>query len=201
MIAIMQAAAVPRLHCAMFSFVERFPMPSVRRLIAVSAVLVFAGASLAVAQNAPGHPPMEIQGTVPMASHPGMSAPTRMPTMPGQEAFGTIQEIVQILEADPKTDWSKVDLEALRQHLIDMNEVTLKAEAAPKLAVMAPVTSRQIGAFIPLVVAASYAVVGLWQGLRFIVAGAVIAGLTLGGFFPVPPPISLCGWRRSAAAR
>jgi len=42
--------------------------------------------------------------------------------MPGQDAFGAIQEIVQILDADPKTDWSKVDLEALRQHLIDMDE-------------------------------------------------------------------------------
>ncbi len=38
----------------------------------------------------------------------------------------------EILDADPKTDWSKVDLETLRQHLIDMNEVTLKADAAPK---------------------------------------------------------------------
>ncbi|CDM60634.1 MULTISPECIES: hypothetical protein [Rhizobium] len=35
------------------------------------------------------------------------------------------------MEADPATDWSKIDLEALRQHLIDMNEVTLKADAAP----------------------------------------------------------------------
>jgi hypothetical protein len=52
-----------------------------------------------------------------------------IPTMPGQDAFGAIQEIVGILEADPKTDWSKVDLEALRQHLIDMNEVTLNADA------------------------------------------------------------------------
>ena len=54
------------------------------------------------------------------------------PTMPGQDAFGAIQEIVGILEADPKTDWSKVNLEALRQHLIDMNDVTLKAEAVAK---------------------------------------------------------------------
>jgi hypothetical protein len=53
------------------------------------------------------------------------------PTMPGQDTFGAIQEIVRILEADPKTDWSKVNLEGLRQHLIDMNEVTLKADAAP----------------------------------------------------------------------
>ena len=53
------------------------------------------------------------------------------PTMPGQDAFGAIQEIVRVLESDPKTDWSRVNLEALRQHLIDMNEVTLKAEVTP----------------------------------------------------------------------
>jgi hypothetical protein len=51
------------------------------------------------------------------------------PTLSGQDAFGAIQEIVRILEADPKTDWSKVNLEALRQHLVDMHEVTLKAAA------------------------------------------------------------------------
>ncbi len=33
-----------------------------------------------------------------------------------------------ILEADPKTDWSKVNIDALRQHLIDMNNVTLAAD-------------------------------------------------------------------------
>jgi hypothetical protein len=54
------------------------------------------------------------------------------PTLPGQDAFAAVQEIVRILEADPKTDWSKVNLEALRQHLIDMNEVTLKADAVAK---------------------------------------------------------------------
>ena len=54
---------------------------------------------------------------------------TVMPTSPGQEAFGAIQEIVQILEADPNTDWSKVNIPALREHLIDMNEVTLRAKA------------------------------------------------------------------------
>lgn len=54
------------------------------------------------------------------------------PTLPGQDAFGAIQEIVRMLDANAKTDWSKVNLEALRQHLIDMNEVTLKADAAMK---------------------------------------------------------------------
>jgi hypothetical protein len=55
-------------------------------------------------------------------------AEANTPTMPGQDAFGAIQEIVHILEADPNTDWSKVNLEALRQHLIDMNDVTLNAD-------------------------------------------------------------------------
>jgi hypothetical protein len=62
--------------------------------------------------------------------HQQMGSP--VPTMPGQAAFGAIQEIVGLLEADPNTDWSKVDLEALRQHLIDMNDVTLKANASAK---------------------------------------------------------------------
>lgn len=52
-----------------------------------------------------------------------------IPTSSGQDAFGAIQEIVQILESDPATDWSKVNIDALREHLIDMNEVTLHAAA------------------------------------------------------------------------
>lgn len=47
--------------------------------------------------------------------------------LPGQDAFGAMAEVVRILESDPSTDWSKVDLERLRQHLIDMNEVVLRA--------------------------------------------------------------------------
>jgi hypothetical protein len=45
----------------------------------------------------------------------------------GQSAFAAIQEIVAQLMADPTTDWSRVDIEALRQHLIDMDNVTLRA--------------------------------------------------------------------------
>jgi predicted RNA binding protein YcfA (HicA-like mRNA interferase family) len=55
-----------------------------------------------------------------------------VPTLPGQEAFGTIQEIVRMLEADPATNWSKVDIGALREHLIDMDEVTLRARASER---------------------------------------------------------------------
>ncbi|MDP3958487.1 MAG: hypothetical protein Q8Q26_00080 [Pseudorhodobacter sp.] len=45
----------------------------------------------------------------------------------GQSAFAAIQEIVTLLAADPNTDWASVDIEALRQHLIDMDNVTLRA--------------------------------------------------------------------------
>lgn len=54
------------------------------------------------------------------------------PSMAGQDAFGTIQEVVRILEADPATDWSKVNISALREHLIDMDEVTMRANAAER---------------------------------------------------------------------
>jgi hypothetical protein len=57
-----------------------------------------------------------------------MHAPTGgAPTLPGQDAFGAMAEVVRLLEADPGTDWSRVDLERLRQHLIDMNEVVLRS--------------------------------------------------------------------------
>jgi hypothetical protein len=45
----------------------------------------------------------------------------------GQSAFAAIAQIVEVLNADPTTDWSKVSIEALRQHLIDMDNVTLRA--------------------------------------------------------------------------
>ena len=59
--------------------------------------------------------------------HSMSHVPGGAPTLPGQDAFGALQEIVRILEADSATDWSKVNLERLRQHLIDMNDVTLRA--------------------------------------------------------------------------
>jgi hypothetical protein len=113
-------------------------MPSLRRLAAVGAVLAFAGAGVALAQNLPAHPPMgpdqmhHSQGAMPMDGHHHAGTESAIPALPGQDAFGAIQEIVQMLDADPKTDWSKVNLRGLRQHLIDMNEVTLQADDSAK---------------------------------------------------------------------
>jgi len=61
---------------------------------------------------------------------PDGTATNAAPAEPGQAAFAAIQEIVEILEADPHTDWTRVDIEALRRHLIDMNNVTLNARVA-----------------------------------------------------------------------
>ena len=82
--------------------------------------------------QAPGALQQHQQQMMQMHGHGMGQMGAAMPTMPGQDAFGAVQEIVRILEADPKTDWSKVDLEALRQHLVDMNELTLKAAAAAR---------------------------------------------------------------------
>ena len=111
-----------------------------RAALAIALGVTLAGAMVAhtvFAQNPPAagpgqpdhHESMPSHGSEMHAQH--MQAMRAMaggaPTMPGQDAFGAIAEVVRILEADPATDWSKVDLERLRQHLIDMNEVTLRS--------------------------------------------------------------------------
>jgi hypothetical protein len=46
----------------------------------------------------------------------------------GQDAFSAINAVVTRLEADPETDWSRIDIDALRNHLISMHEVAVNAE-------------------------------------------------------------------------
>lgn len=57
-----------------------------------------------------------------MAMPQGSDSPL---TAPGNAIFGAVQEVIAKLDADPATDWSKVDIERLRQHLIDMNRVAI----------------------------------------------------------------------------
>ncbi len=61
------------------------------------------------------------------AQETALKSKRQTPSEPGQSAFASIQEIVQILDADPQTDWSRVDIPGLRRHLIDMSNVTLYA--------------------------------------------------------------------------
>jgi len=58
------------------------------------------------------------------------ATPAAKPTQVGQAAFAAVAEIVRILEADKSTDWSKVNLEALRQHLRDMDLVLMQSRVA-----------------------------------------------------------------------
>ncbi|PUB12363.1 hypothetical protein [Yoonia sediminilitoris] len=46
---------------------------------------------------------------------------------PGQGAFAALSEVVRVLEADPETDWSRVDLAGLRLHLVDMDRLDTHA--------------------------------------------------------------------------
>lgn len=67
----------------------------------------------------------------PHSDHPPTHQPRQAPsplTAAGNDAFGAMQEAIQKLDADPHTDWSKVNLEALRQHLVDMQNFTLHVE-------------------------------------------------------------------------
>lgn len=97
-----------------------------RRMTMMTLALLGAGATSVLAQ--PPAPPAHHHHHPAMAAETGAAAPK----LPGQDAFGAVQEIVGMLEADPTTDWSKVDVDALRAHLIDMNELTLHAKVERK---------------------------------------------------------------------
>jgi hypothetical protein len=49
--------------------------------------------------------------------------------------------------------------------------------------IMRPVAPLASAAFAPLLVSLFYGLMGVWRGLRFAIAGAVVAALTLAGFF------------------
>jgi hypothetical protein len=91
------------------------------RVLGSTAVLI-AGLSLSLGAR-PQNPPAPMTHVAGM-QHDSHGAP---PTQSGQSAFAAISEIVKLLEADPATDWSKVNLEALREHLADMDRVTLRS--------------------------------------------------------------------------
>ena len=55
------------------------------------------------------------------ANHDSLNAET------GQSQFAAIAEIATILRDDPETDWERVNIDALRYHLVDMDIVTTKA--------------------------------------------------------------------------
>ena len=89
------------------------------RIPALAAVLLSSGLLLVHPLRAQEHV------HTPGMTHPAPTAP--LPTQGGQGAFAAIGEIVAMLQADATTDWSKVNLERLRLHLVDMDLVTLRS--------------------------------------------------------------------------
>jgi hypothetical protein len=71
------------------------------------------------------HATMNHSATVAQGSR-ALSAPME----PGQSAYAALGEVVQIMVADPQTDWARADVNALRTHLVDMDNVTLQADVA-----------------------------------------------------------------------
>lgn len=59
-----------------------------------------------------------------MAQHAHMSG---SPNETGQSQFAAIAEIVTLLRDDPDTDWAQIDIKVLRDHLVDMDNVTTKS--------------------------------------------------------------------------
>ena len=55
------------------------------------------------------------------------------PTEGGQAAFSALIEIVSMLENDAETDWGKVDIDGLRAHLLDMNNLILDTKVTKTL--------------------------------------------------------------------
>jgi hypothetical protein len=68
-------------------------------------------------------------GACPMhGGRPGTAS--EAPQQPGQAVFGALREVLERLEADSATDWSRVDLDALRQHLVEMDLLFRDAKVA-----------------------------------------------------------------------
>jgi hypothetical protein len=93
----------------------------------LAATLVLAPLHAHAQQPVSGHAPDMDHGSHGAAAQ---EAGIVRPAESGQGAFAAIQEIVTLLDADPATDWTRVDIEGLRRHLIDMNNVTLGADIA-----------------------------------------------------------------------
>lgn len=65
-----------------------------------------------------------------MAQHSHSNHGTSTVKETGQAQFASIAEIVSVLRDDPSTNWKTVDINALRNHLVDMDNVTTRSTVA-----------------------------------------------------------------------
>lgn len=89
------------------------------RNLAIASLLISAQALFAQEKHA---------DHVPGMSHkPILTQP--MPIEGGQSAFAALIEIIALLESDQNTQWASVDIDALREHLLDMDKIMLSTSA------------------------------------------------------------------------
>ena len=88
------------------------------KLVWIGGVLLLGGAS--VAAQVMDHKAMSHDAS-------GASPAGAIPIEAGQSTYAAIGEVARIMLADPHTDWSHADIDALRNHLVDMDNVTLRA--------------------------------------------------------------------------
>jgi hypothetical protein len=102
-------------------------------VLTIAASLLVGGA--AAAQQSGSHDMSGMcMGIRPMSSMQHAS-PTSSATAlheAGQAAFAAIAEATTALESNAGTDWSKANIDALRQHLVDMDNVTVRSDVAKR---------------------------------------------------------------------
>lgn len=101
--------------------------------VIVAVVLLCSAPALAQTSSPTHADGMDHQMSVQSHNMHGEMNMGQMPVEAGQSAFAALQEIVTLLAADPMTDWSEVNIDALRDHLVDMNAVTLDAHVTREL--------------------------------------------------------------------
>src|SRR5689334_5537672 len=90
-----------------------------KKVLGITVGLVVGASAVAVAQHD-------------MAQHDMSAHAGALPTFPGQAACTPLGQVVAILKADSTTDWSKVNLDALREHLLDMDDVVMHASVTKR---------------------------------------------------------------------
>lgn len=100
-------------------------------LIACTPVVATAQATLTIpaTDSEMNHDQAQMQHTDMQHSAEETGVNTAPVTEPGQSAFAAIAELIAALEADPNTDWNNVDIASLREHLRDMDIVTIDSVA------------------------------------------------------------------------
>jgi hypothetical protein len=84
-----------------------------------------------------------------MMGHNTVATPVVL-TESGTDPFATMQEVIAALEANPDTNWEKVNIEALRLHLVEMQDMTINVTVKQQhidngfQAVVTPTTNRAV---------------------------------------------------------